>query len=395
MQNNVEPLSVGFANTNRDFVADEPPSSSTRPVCFHCGTPCRTAGWSSGEKAFCCQGCLTVFELLTENGLGRFYHLADGAGVRVRGDAKAGQFRFLDDPKVRERLVDFADDRVSRVTFRIPAIHCIACVWLLENLFRLKPGIGQSQVHFPRREVAITFENAKAKLSEVAELLATLGYEPELKFSDAQPRTGGRSARRLWLQLGIAGFAFGNIMLFSISSYAGLDSLSAPTFRKVFGCFSLLLALPVFFYSAADYWRSAWTSLTQRLLNIDVPIAAGILALFVQSTYEVVTGRGEGYFDSLAGLLFFLLCGKVFQRKAYDRLAFDRDYTSFFPLSVTRLKKSKEGVGWNDHKMADARTQPVFPPHPGPLPPGEGRGENSPNKCAQSVPEPTPAPLPG
>ena len=55
---------------------------------------------------------------------------------------------------MRERLVDFANERMTRVTFRIPAIHCIACVWLLENLFRLKPGIGQSQVNFPRKEVA-------------------------------------------------------------------------------------------------------------------------------------------------------------------------------------------------------------------------------------------------
>ena len=89
---------------------------------------------------------------------------------------------------MRDKLVDFADARITRVTFRVPAMHCIACVWLLENLFQLKAGIGQSQVNFPRQEVAITFENANVRLSEVVALLASLGYEPDLKLSDLSRR---------------------------------------------------------------------------------------------------------------------------------------------------------------------------------------------------------------
>src|SRR6266511_2536297 len=310
--------------------------SAAQPLCFHCGTVCRGAVFSKDSKAFCCQGCRTVFELLTENGLGEFYNLGESAGVRVSGTANEDQFRFLDEPAVRERLVDFTNDDITRVTFYVPAIHCIACVWLLENLFRLKSGIGASQVNFPQKEVAISFKSGSVKLSEVVVLLTSLGYEPELKYSDLEIRTKARVPRRLWLQLGVAGFAFGNTMLLSIASYLGLDALSGPAFKKLAGFISLALAIPVVSYSAMDYWRSAWMSLRQRLLNIDVPIAAGIAALFLQSCYEALLGRGEGYFDSLAGLLFFLLCGKLFQQKTYDRLKFDRDYGSFFPLSVTR-----------------------------------------------------------
>ena len=174
-------------------------------------------------------------------------------------------------------------------------------------------------------------------------LLASLGYEPELKLSALEAKPRSRAARRLWIQLGLAGFAFGNIMLFSISAYLGLDAFAGPGFRKMVGAISLLLALPVVIYSASDYWRAAWTSLRQRLLNIDVPIAAGLAAIFAQSVFEVVTGRGDGYFDSLTGLIFFLLCGRLFQQKTYDRLAFDRDYKSFFPLSVTRKESPISG----------------------------------------------------
>ncbi|MDW8311051.1 MAG: HAD-IC family P-type ATPase, partial [Verrucomicrobiales bacterium] len=45
-----------------------------------------------------------------------------------------------------------------------------------------------------------------------------------------------------------------------------------------------------------------------------------------------------GYCDSLTGLIFFLLCGRAFQNRAHERLAFDRDYRAFFPLAVTRLR---------------------------------------------------------
>lgn len=310
--------------------------------CFHCGTPVRGAVFTHHQKAFCCQGCLTVFELLTENGLTDFYRLGKAAGVRTKPVTKQEEFAYLDNPTVRERLVDFADERETRVTFRVPTVHCIACVWLLENLFRLNPGIGHSRVNFPRKEVFITIENSRIKLSELVALLTSLGYPPELKLSDLENAPRNPVSRRLWLQLGVAGFAFGNIMLLSISSYLGLDGFSGPALKKMFGYISLALACPVLIYSAADYWRAAWLALRQRILTIDVPIAVGIAALTAWSMHEVFAGQGAGYFDSLAGLLFFLLCGKLFQQKTYDRLAFDRDYKSFFPLSIMRHSRQQE-----------------------------------------------------
>lgn len=315
--------------------------------CFHCGTPCRDDSFAAGEKYFCCHGCLAVFELLTGNGLSNFYELANAAGVRVKA-TRQNQFRYLDDPGVRERLVNFQDERLTRVTFRIPAIHCVACVWLLENLFRLRPGIGESRVHFPRKEVAVSFENGRVKLSEVVALLASLGYEPELRLSDLSTPRRHAVSRRLWLQLAVAGFAFGNLMLLAIGVYLGVDAFSGTRFRHLAATFGLLLSLPVVTYSALDYWRAAWTTLKQKRLAIEVPIAAGIVAIFTQSVYEVLSGAGEGYFDSLCGLIFFLLCGRLFQQKTFDRLSFERDYQSFFPLSVTRRIHNNETLS-NSH----------------------------------------------
>ena len=306
-------------------------------ACFHCGTLCRNKIFQREEKFFCCHGCLTVFQILSENGLAEFYNLSATAGVRVTATATADRYLFLDEPLVRDRLIDFTSDRVTRVTFHIPSIHCIACVWLLENLFQLRAGIKESRVNFTRREVLISFDPTEVKLSEVVTLIASLGYEPELKLSSLDAKSGRNPVWKLWIQLGLAGFAFGNIMLLSLAAYFGLDTFTAGPFRRMTGYISLILALPVVIYSARDYWRAAWRCLHDRVLNIDVPIAVGVAAIFIQSTFEVVTGRGNGFFDSLCGLIFFLLCGKLFQQKNYDRLTFDRSYKSFFPLSVTRL----------------------------------------------------------
>lgn len=315
----------------------------TEPApCFHCGSACRGEAQKKHDKQFCCNGCLTVFELLTENGLTEFYQLSEAAGVRVRAETKADQFRYLDEPAVLEKLADYQDGRTVRITFRVPAIHCIACVWLLENLFRIKPGIGRSQVDFARKKLSLSFDPRQIGLSQVAALLASMGYEPELKFSDLDGPRGNPALKRLWMQIGVAGFAFGNNMLFSIALYFGVDAFSGPMFQKMAGYMSMALATPVLLYSARDYFRLAWTGLKHRLLTIEVPIAAGILVIYAQSAFEVISGRGEGYFDSFAGLLFFLLCGRLFQQKTYERLAFDRDFKSFFPLSVQRVKDGAE-----------------------------------------------------
>jgi Cu+-exporting ATPase len=293
-------------------------------------------------RDFCCQGCLTVFEFLHENGLGDFYRLAERPGVQVKSAVVEDRFAYLDEPVLRDRLLDYSDGQMARVTFQVPAIHCVACVWLLENLFKLRPGIGRSVVDFGKQQVTITFETGRMRLSELAALLTSIGYEPTLRL-DSLDRPQARSlTRSLYLRLGVAGFAFGNIMLFSVCLYSGMDRFSVPVFKPLFGWVSLGLALPVLVYSAGSYWRGAWLGLRQRTLTLDFPIALGLLALFGQSLYEVVSGRGVGYLDSMAGLVFFLLIGRVFQDRTYQHLSFDRDYKSFFPLAVRRVEAAGE-----------------------------------------------------
>jgi Cu+-exporting ATPase len=283
-----------------------------------------------------------VFTLLRENGLEQFYQLQAAPGVRVRAASAAAKWKFLDDPAVQEKLFDFADRTRAKVTLHLPAIHCVACVWLLENLFKLHPGVGQSQVNFARREAAITFAPEKIKFSELAALLASIGYEAQFTLGETEKVKPSPGRKKMWLQIGLAAFGFGNIMLMSLPVYFGLDSLNGPWFKALAGWLGLAMTLPVVTFSASDFWRTAWFSLRQRRLTMEVPIALGLAAIYLSSVWVVVSQRGPGYCDSLCGLIFFLLCGRLFQKKTYDRLTFDRDYKGFFPLSVMRKSVAGE-----------------------------------------------------
>ena len=312
-------------------------------ACFHCGEPCPNDSLVLDEKPFCCLGCQTVFSLLQENGLGQFYKLNSAPGTRIRATTTPSKWAFLDDPAVREKLLDYADPQRAKVTLHLPAIHCVACVWLLENLFQLHPGIGHSQVNFTRREAAITFAPARIRLSELVALLASIGYEPELTLAETdKPKPTSWRKKKQWLQIGLAAFAFGNIMLMSLPGYFGLDSVNGPWFKALAGWLSLALALPVVIFSASDFWRSAWWSVRQRVLTLEVPIAIGLAAIYGQSLFEILSHRGPGYCDSLTGLILFLLCGRLFQQKTHERLTFDRDYKGFFPLAVIRKTPAGE-----------------------------------------------------
>lgn len=272
-----------------------------------------------------------------------FYAIGAGAGARIPRPDVSTDRASLDRPAVRSEIVDFFDGRTTRVTFLLEGIHCVACVWLLENLPRLAEGIEEARVHFSTRRVSIRFQDESILLSEVVELLDRMGYPPTLKLDQGtEPAENGaiRTHRGSILKVGVAGFAFGNTMLFSLAGYMGLESGSS--LRVQMAWLSLIMCLPVVLYSAQDYWTTAWNGLKARRLTIEVPIVMGLLALFGQSLHEVLTGRGEGYADSLTGLVFFLLLGKAFQRKTYDRLSFDRDYRAFFPLITTRLRDGME-----------------------------------------------------
>ncbi|MGB1037959.1 MAG: heavy metal translocating P-type ATPase, partial [Bacteroidia bacterium] len=146
------------------------------------------------------------------------------------------------------------------------------------------------------------------------------------------------------IKLAVAGFCFGNIMLFSMPHYFGLAVANDLFFARLFSALSVVLSLPVLFYSGRDYLKSAYRALAAGKSHLNIPIAIGILSLFGWSLYEIFSGAGIGYLDSLAGLIFFLLIGKWFQHKVYDQVSYHRNLQEFIPLVVRKI--AVDGFSW-------------------------------------------------
>lgn len=310
------------------------PEVQIKTACYHCGQPCQEGAITFAEKDFCCHGCKTVFEVLSDHDLCEYYSFETAPGLRQEETADR-DYDFLNDPEIASKLLLFNSPSFARMQFNVPGIHCISCIWLLENLQRLKQGILKSEVNFSRRTVTIVFNPAEIKLAQLASLLASLGYAPAINMDHGTPAKKEPVNHRLVIKLALAGFCFGNVMLFSFPEYLGLDPGDA-LLKTVFSYLNLALAVPVLTISAQDYFIAAWKSFRQKQINIDVPIAIGLAALFLRSVYDILTATGSGYMDSLTGLVFFLLIGRWFQSKTYESLAFDRDYKSYFPLTVQK-----------------------------------------------------------
>ncbi|HRZ30717.1 MAG TPA: heavy metal translocating P-type ATPase metal-binding domain-containing protein [Flavobacterium sp.] len=303
--------------------------------CFHCGNEIiKKEEIIFDEKSFCCNGCKTVYEILSQNDLTCYYDFQAAPGATPL-DIQ-GKYDFLDNEEIVAKLLEFQEDTTHIVSLYIPHIHCSSCIWILENLQKLQSGISTSQVNFPEKKVRVTFNPEKTTLKKIVELLCSIGYEPYISLENYEQ---GKKLvdRSLIYKIGIAFFCFGNIMLLSFPEYFEVEEFWINQYRGFFRWLIFALSLPSFLYSASGYYVSAWKSIKSGLLNIDIPIALGIVVMFVRSTVDIVFGYGQGFFDSMTGLIFFMLLGKLFQKKTYDFLSFERDYKSYFPIAITKI----------------------------------------------------------
>lgn len=332
--------------------------------CFHCGlTIEKNEEIDFDEKKFCCAGCKTVYEIFSSNNLTSYYDFEKSPGATPQDIA--GKYDFLENDSILSKILEFHEGNTAIVSLNIPHIHCSSCIWILENLNRLQAGISTSQVNFHEKKVRITFNSDIVSLKEIVYLLSSIGYEPYISLEN-YGAAKAKVDRSLTYKLGVAFFCFGNIMLLSFPEYFEMKEFWLDSYKPFFRLLIFVLALPSFLYSASGYYVSAYHSIKTKMLNIDIPIALGIIVMFIRSTYDMLMDHGPGFFDSLASLVFFMLLGKMFQTKTYSFLSFERDFKSYFPIAVTKINKdtSEENVAIYDVLQGDRlliRNQELIP----------------------------------
>lgn len=303
--------------------------------CFHCGLEInKKEEIIFDEKSFCCNGCKTVYEIFSVNEMSCYYDFQASPGATPL-DIN-GKYDFLEDENIVAKLLEFQENNTHIISLYIPHIHCSSCIWVLENLQKLQNGVNTSQVNFPEKKVRITFNPEKTSLKKIVELLCSIGYEPYISLDNFDE--GKKEIdRSLIYKIGVAFFCFGNIMLLSFPEYFEVNEFWINQYRAFLRWLIFTLSLPAFLYSASGYYVSAWKSIKAGTLNIDIPIALGIIIMFVRSTVDIAFDYGQGFFDSMCGLIFFMLLGKLFQQKTYSFLSFERDYKSYFPIAITKI----------------------------------------------------------
>ncbi|MBI2568468.1 MAG: heavy metal translocating P-type ATPase [Candidatus Schekmanbacteria bacterium] len=291
--------------------------------CAHCRLPVPPALLRAGAgEQFCCQGCRTVHAVLHEHGLERYYELAAEADPTPRPpDVSGRSFAELDSETFRERYCTAVPGGLRAVELYLEGVHCIACLWLLENLGAVVAGVGSLRLDFGRAVARVVWNPDEVALSAIARMLDRMGYLPHPYRARDLHALRRRENRALLARIGVAGAAAGNVMLLSVALYAGLFTGIDPELRTLFRWTSLAVSLPASLWAGSVFFRNALAALRVRRVHMDIPIAIGIAAGLAGGAVNTVSGTGEIYFDSIMTLVFLLLVGRWLQLRAQRRAA--------------------------------------------------------------------------
>jgi len=200
---------------------------------------------------------------------------------------------------------------LAHMTLAVDGVGCAGCIRKIENGLTRLPGIVDARLNFTQRRLAVDWRDGEIDAARIVKTLADIGYPAHPFAPERVEADETRQARQLLRCLGVAGFAAMNVMLLSVSVWAGNVSDMTQETRDLFHWLSALIALPAAAYAGQPFFQSAWRALRSRALNMDVPISVGVVLALGLSVYETATHAVHAYFDSALMLLFFLLCGRT------------------------------------------------------------------------------------
>ncbi|MFI5244596.1 MAG: heavy metal translocating P-type ATPase, partial [Gemmatimonadales bacterium] len=282
--------------------------------CVHCGLDVPAGLVEPGAAAqFCCAGCRVAYGILHEHGLGQYYRLGEKREEPVRSTRRT--YEEFDHPSFRELYVREANGGLSEVELYIEGVHCASCVWLVERVPRLVDGVARAELDVRRSRARVTWDANVTALSAVARMLDSLGYPPHPYRGVRRDAMRRLEDRAMLARIGVSGAIAGNIMLAAAALYAGWAGGMEREWQHFFRWVSFALVTPAILWPGRVFFAGAWASLRARTLHMDVPIALGLAAGYVQGAINTIRDSGPIYFDGLAVLVFLLLVGRYVQQR--------------------------------------------------------------------------------
>ena len=286
----------------------------TQAACAHCQLPV-PAGLVTFETApqFCCTGCRTAFAIINDHGLAGYYDIAERRDGPVAITGRS--FEEFDHPTFRDLYVRRTPDGLAQVDLYLEDVRCGACVWLVERVPLVVPGVALAELNVRRSLARVVWNDATVPLSLVARTFDSLGYHPHPFRGLEVEAMRRREDRAMLARIGIAGAVAANVMLASLALYSGeLGGMEGP-YERFFRWTSLILTTPALLGPGRVFFAGAWAALRTRTLHMDLPIALALLVGWAQGTSNTITDSGPIYFDGLATLTFALLAGRFLQQR--------------------------------------------------------------------------------
>jgi len=299
--------------------------------CFHCGEPVPngsdyTIRLHEESHPACCRGCQAVAQTIIDSGNADYYRLrTDLPRTAEVALDELRQLKLYDLPEVQESFVQReeggADGEVREASLILEGIVCAACVWLNERHLQRLPGVLSAEINFSTRRARVRWNNRVIQLSSILQAVREIGYHAHPFDTSRQEELFRKERNTAIRRLAIAGLGSMQVMMYAVPIYLADDGTMTDDIHALMRFASLILTLPVVFYSAVPFFQGAWRDLKLKRAGMDTPVALGIALAFAASVYATLTGGGEVYYDSVTMFVFFLLAGRFLEMSARKKSA--------------------------------------------------------------------------
>ncbi len=356
--------------------------------CFHCGEPADgeppiTLELDGTARHFCCQGCKAVCQTIHSEGLTGFYEFRTEPAVTPKQltPTEVNRLREMDHPLVQASFVAPVKG-AQEAQLLIGGITCAACIWLLENHMKKQPGVVSFSVNHTTQRARLVWSQDQAPLSDLLIAIYELGYTARPYQADEAEQALKAEHRSMLIRLAIAGIGSFQSMMLAFPLYFELVNDLSPQFVSFFRWFSLLVATPVVFYSAAPFFRNARRDIQSRQLTMDVPVAIAIGLAYLASAWVTVIGGEEVYFESVCMFTFFLLLGRYVEVQARYRAGLTGNALAGFQPTVATLVIGDDSDIVPAHQIKPGDTIRVRPGETLPIDGEIVRGQSTLNEAA-------------
>ena len=342
----LESATVKNMNSHQTDVTGARPVLTVPDACYHCGLPVpagldlsvRIDGQS---RAMCCHGCQAVAEAIVDAGHENYYRVRTEAAPSGRDLVPdfLRETEVYDVPEVQSQFVQSLGGDLREASLILEGITCAACVWLNEQYIGALPGVTDVRVNYATQRALVRWDEGRIRLSEILGAIRKIGYRALPYNPDQQQELHRRQRRQQQRRLAVAGLFGMQVMMLSISLYAGGWSGMERGFEQFFRWLGFTLTLPVLLYAAAPFFNAAWRDLKRLRVAMDLPVSLAIGIAFLSSAVATFRGQGEIYFDSVVMFVFFLSASRYFESMARQRSAASVEkLVQSLPLTTTRVQ---------------------------------------------------------